>query len=110
MVKKQKDIVEKYQERVGYNYNSIDIYPTTVKQQLQLKQLFELLEINVPPPLFGHTKIFIATKELKGKISKLMEESFETDIENRCTTCDKKLPKNHPPTEADCKKCRDENV
>lgn len=106
MIKKQKDIIEKYQERVGYLYNSIDIYPITVKEQLKLKQLFELLEINVSPHIFGHTKIFIATKELKGKTSKLMEESYETDTENRCATCDKKLPKNHPPTEADCKTCR----
>jgi hypothetical protein len=57
-------VADEYTDEEGYICNEIDIYPVTYKQQSQLKQLFDILEINVSPKLFGHTKLFIATKEI----------------------------------------------
>ncbi len=71
---------DEFHDEEGYICNEIDIYPLTREEQNKLDALFELLEIPVSKKLFGHTKIFIATKELaiddiseltKGKCTKV---------------------------------------
>lgn len=58
----------------GYFHTDIDMFPMTVKQQENLRKVFEILEIPHNSVLFGHTSIKIRTKELSSeKLKDIMD-------------------------------------
>lgn len=76
-----------YQDDDEYIVNEIDIFPIVIKEQIKLQKLFELLEITISKKLIGHTKIWIATKEVDiDNLKDITKDTkYKEEIKNECS-------------------------